>query len=115
MEKICGIYKITNHLGQIYIGQSVNVGKREQHYRDLRCAAQPKIFYSIMYHKWNTHKFEIIERCNPEKLNERELYWSEFYKSTSKDGLNSHKAGGAGGYRSHKELLRKLSEIQKTL
>ena len=68
-----------------------------------------------MYYGWRTHKFEIIEKCEQEKLNERELYWSEFYNSTSKDGLNSRRTGGAGGYKAHKELMIKIAEIQKNL
>ena len=28
MEKICGIYKITNPKGKVYIGQSIDIEKR---------------------------------------------------------------------------------------
>jgi group I intron endonuclease len=75
-----GIYKITNPKGRIYIGQSVNIEIRKSKYRCLsHSSKQPKIFASIQKYGWEQHKFEEIEECPIEQLNEREVYWKQYY------------------------------------
>jgi hypothetical protein len=84
----CGIYKITNPNGKIYIGQSRNLGKRIISYKyNRKLISQPKIFNSIKKYGLENHFFEIIEECSFELLNERERYWQDFYNCIKK-GLN---------------------------
>lgn len=72
---ITGIYKITNPNGKVYIGQSINVNVRKRHYKGLRCKDQPSIYNSLKKYGWENHKFEIIEECSMNLLNEREIFW----------------------------------------
>jgi group I intron endonuclease len=76
---ITGIYKIISPTNKIYIGQSTNIKSRWSKYYNYKCNKQPKIFNSFKKYNVETHKFEIIEECVLEKLNERELYWKQYY------------------------------------
>ena len=76
-----GIYKITNPRGKVYIGQSINVERRFQEYKKLRCREQLLIFESLAKYGWLNHKFEILEEC--ENLNEREQYWIKEYDTNN--------------------------------
>ena len=83
-----GIYKITSPSGKIYIGQSVNIEKRFLSYSKLlRCKTQIKLFRSFLKYEVINHKFEIIEECDIELLNERERYYQDLYDVINK-GLN---------------------------
>jgi len=91
-----GIYKITTPSGKIYIGQSINLEKREDDYIKLRCGKQPKLYNSLKKHGWEKHKFEIVEECIVEQLNEREIYWGLYYDVLGENGLNL-RLGDANG------------------
>jgi hypothetical protein len=69
-----GIYKITNPNNEAYIGQAVNLIKRENDYKYLEVKCQPKIYKSLLEHGWENHKFEVIEICPLCKLDARELF-----------------------------------------
>ena len=85
-----GIYKITSPSGKIYVGQSRNIEKRFKHYLGVyKCTSTQRILYnSFLKHGVDNHKFEIIEECLFELLNERERYWQEYYNVLSENGLN---------------------------
>ena len=91
-----GIYKITNPTNKIYIGQSVDIKHRTKQYKNLNVKSQPAIYNSIKKYGWEKHKFEIIEQCTLELLNEREVYWGNYYNVLSSNGLNC-RLGNAGG------------------
>lgn len=80
-----GIYKYTNVInGKIYIGQSTNIQKRySQHLYDAtkRPERGTGVDRAIAKYGIENFKFEIIEECSVEKLNERERYWINFYDS----------------------------------
>lgn len=82
-----GIYKITNPNGKVYIGQSVNLKKRLNNYKNLKCEGQPALYRSLVKYGFENHEFKVIEYCDIEKLNERERYWQDFY-NVLKNGLN---------------------------
>lgn len=86
-NKICGIYKIINPKGKIYIGQSTNINKRKHIYKTVKCKGQIKIYNSILKYGWENHQFDTIEECLVEQLNERERYWQDYY-NVLKGGLN---------------------------
>lgn len=89
LEKgICGIYKITSPSGKVYIGQSRCLHSRWIRYRKLHCKRQPKLYNSFMKYGFNSHIFEIVERCLFEELNVRERHWQDYYEVLSKSGLN---------------------------
>jgi group I intron endonuclease len=87
-EVICGIYKITNPLGKIYIGEAVDIYRRWKHYKGLHCKRQPPIYNSLLKNGVENHTFEIIENCNINELKCRERHWQEFYEVLGKNGLN---------------------------
>jgi group I intron endonuclease len=82
-----GIYKITNPNNKIYIGQSVDIHHRWKKYKWLNCTNQRKLLNSLKKYGFEYHKFEIVEECNIENLNERERYWQEYHNSIN-GGLN---------------------------
>jgi group I intron endonuclease len=86
-EKICGIYKITSPSNKIYIGQSVDILKRLNKYKKLNCKSQSKLYRSFLKYGFQSHSFEIIEKCDIYSLNNKERYWQEYYNCIS-DGLN---------------------------
>lgn len=83
-----GIYKITSPSGRVYIGQSIDIERRFKEYKTLKnCKFQKKIFRSFLKYGVINHKFEIIEECDIELLNERERYYQELFNCVE-DGLN---------------------------
>ena len=74
-----GVYRIINPKGKIYIGQSINIEQRWMTYKGLHCIKQPKLYNSLKKHGPENHKFEVIEECSIEQLNEREIYWKKHY------------------------------------
>lgn len=91
-----GIYKITNPTSKIYIGQSIDLKYRENQYKRANCHQQIKLYNSIKKYGWNKHKFEIIEECDINKLDERELYWGEYYDVLGENGLVLRLGNGRG-------------------
>jgi group I intron endonuclease len=83
-----GIYKIISPNGRIYIGQSIDINKRFDSYKKLKCKYQPRLYSSFLKYRVENHIFEIIEECSIEELNTRERYWQDYYDVISKKGLN---------------------------
>jgi group I intron endonuclease len=94
----CGIYKITNPTSKIYVGQAINIVKRWSEYslNNSNLSKQPKIYRSLKKYGIDNHKFEIIEECNENQLNEREIYWGEYYNVLGINGLNLRLGGSEG-------------------
>jgi group I intron endonuclease len=102
-----GIYKITNTItGDCYIGQAKDVGARIQTHKNL--LKSNKHVYkngdlTILQKAWNKYgednfKFEILEFCTAEELNDKETYWIAAYKCNRRkygSGYNLND-GGAG-------------------
>lgn len=87
--KTCGIYKITNPKGKVYIGQSVDIDRRWGRYNRLSCESQPKLYRSLNKYGVGEHSFEVIEECGIELLNTRERFYQDKFKShTRETGLN---------------------------
>lgn len=95
MSKTIGIYKITSPSNKIYVGQSTNIEKRWRIYSNINCKGQTKLYNSFLKYGIENHIFEIIEECLIEQLNEREIYWGEYY-NTLNEGLNLKLGNGVG-------------------
>lgn len=83
-QNVTGIYRITNLTnGRCYVGQSVNIKTRLlTHIKRGLGAEQPtkNKLYPAMYEEGpESFKYEIIELCPEEKLDEREKYWQKFF------------------------------------
>jgi group I intron endonuclease len=101
--KKSGIYKITNPKGEVYIGCSKDLYKRENDYKLFKVKTQPLILESLYTYGWISHTFEILEYTID--LREREKYWIKKFDSFNK-GLNNNRGGG--GPETHTEETRKL-------
>lgn len=86
MERICGIYKITNLQNQhCYIGQSRNINNRWKRHRTTAYNPNDKGYEYPLYRAFRKYgleifQFKVIEECAVDMLNEREKYWIEYYK-----------------------------------
>lgn len=80
-----GIYCITNLVnGKKYIGQSKNIDRRWEEHK--KCKDNKKdnlklLYQAIRKYGVDNFKFELIEECSPEELNEKEIYWILFYQT----------------------------------
>lgn len=83
-----GIYKITNPLGRIYIGQALNIETRWQQYRRTGGGNQVRLKRSFDKHGIEAHLFEIVVECTKEELNIQERYYQDLYDVLGKKGLN---------------------------
>jgi hypothetical protein len=109
-----GIYKITNPKGKIYVGQSVNIKRRFTHYKNLKeIKSQKKIYYSIKKYGYDQHKFEILEICNRDELNEKEKHWIKFYDCCN-TGLNISD-GGEGSFGKLNKGKKRSSKTKKKI
>lgn len=124
-ERICGIYKIKNLInGKVYIGQSVDIYKRWGDHKSMAIAEKYKIGYDYpLYRAFRKYglenfSFEVIEECDREELNEREMYYIESYRSYIKyedsNGYNQTLGGdGALGKEFSEETKIKISKANK--
>lgn len=107
-----GIYKVTNPSKKIYIGQSIDIEKRFSHYKRLNnCKSQRILYRSFLKYGANNHKFQIIEECKIDELNDKERYYQDLYCVLNKNGLNCvlTKSSDRSGNFSD-ETKRKISE-----
>ena len=110
------IYKITNNLNQkIYIGKTLStIEKRwREHCHDCyneRCGNRP--LYAAM-RKYGIENFiiETVEECSDEVLNEREIFWIEYYNSF-KNGYNATKGGDGRSYLDYDVVVTTYNELK---
>lgn len=109
------IYKITNPIGKVYIGQTWDINKREGNYKSLNCKGQPKLYNSIKKHGWGRHNFEIIhvlsENITQEQLDKLEVHYWKQHINNNIPMLNI-KDPGCGGKHSIETCI-KISEKLK--
>lgn len=113
-----GIYKITSPTNRVYIGQSVNIEKRWKDYNLLKnCKPQIKLYRSLIKYGIINHKFEIIEECSIEQLNERERYWQDYYNVLGLMGLNCilQKTGDKSGKDSIERINNRSNKNKKKI
>lgn len=92
-----GIYKITNlDTQRAYIGRSTDIKKRlTEHVKgafNISTIADQEIHRVMGREGVNKFSFEVLEKVEKEKLNEREKYWIDFYQTQSY-GYNQNKGG----------------------
>ena len=95
-NKHCGIYKITClSTDKAYIGQSVDIKERfKQHVKSglSYAPSSNKLYTEMQNYGCENFMFEILEEVSRDKLNERETYWIDFYR-TKDYGLNTTRGG----------------------
>lgn len=93
-----GIYKITNLLNnKIYIGQSKDIYARyNQHHKyeyKNESRADFHLYQAFKKYGLDSFSIEVVELCPLDELNDKEIYWIEYYDSF-KQGYNMT-AGGS--------------------
>ena len=97
------IYKVTNKINKkIYIGQTtLTLNQRQNRHRTTfyhqraREVNSSRFYNAIGKYGFDNFKFEEIEKCDTlESLDEREMYWIQFYKSHERKFGYNIKLGG---------------------
>ena len=106
---IVGIYKITNPMNEVYIGQSTNIENRKSYYKSTRAKGQPKICNSIETHGWENHIFEVIEECSLSILDIKEEHHKTSYITNNgwSKALFCRLKDGKGGLDSDETKIKK--------
>lgn len=110
-----GIYSLVNRrTGKRYIGQSIDVQKREkEHFCMLKNGKHANNHLQRAWNNGDRFDFEIIEECPREDLNDREIYWIAAYDSFH-NGYNQCEGGCSTlGRECSEETRRKISEGNK--
>lgn len=115
------IYKITNLINQKgYIGKTIaTVQERfRQHLSDANKERNKNRPLYRAINKYGPENFvvETLESCSNEILNEREIYWIDFYQ-TYQNGYNATLGGDGLSYIDYKEVVetyRKYQNCRKT-
>ena len=110
MDKITGIYKITNKInGKCYIGKSIDVYRRweeEKHFRSVN----EHLKSAFEKYGFENFSFEILEECEESALDSKEIYYISLLDATNnKKGYNMT-FGGTGG----KLTSEVIERIKKT-
>lgn len=115
------IYKITSPSGKIYVGKTINYKRRVLDYKYGRVTNKKTsiIFDSIKKYGFENHVFEIVENCNDEVLNIKEIYWIDKLQSyvyENKGGMNLTKGGDgtSNKWKHDKNRVKKYSDNWKT-
>ena len=90
------IYKVINNInGKIYIGKTTRtIKERWKEHLETMNYKRNKFYNALNKYKIDNFTIEEIEECDDNILNEREIYWINFYNSY-KNGYNS--TGGGDG------------------
>jgi group I intron endonuclease len=103
-----GIYCLTSPSGKSYVGQAVNLSRRLRAYRAHHCKGQRKIYHALSKYGFDAFKVTVLETCDPENLNELEIFWINYLDSIT-SGYNL-KEGGSRGGRYSEEAKQRISD-----
>lgn len=108
------IYKITNkQTGKVYIGKTLDTIEErwKEHLRDYkkrRCEKRP-LYNSMNFYGPEVFTIEQVEECQPNVLNEREIYWIAQYDSYY-NGYNGTKGGDGKAYLDYNLIYKLFQE-----
>lgn len=109
-----GIYKITNLIsGKAYIGQTNSIDRR---FKEHLTKSKLLIDQTIQKYGADNFKFEIIEECSINELNDREKYWIKYFNTITPHGYNQDEGGHSGNfsfnYSSEEEIQNIIDDIK---
>lgn len=112
-----GIYKIENLINhKVYIGQSINISQRWRSHRSHYQTENGYLYRAMRKYGIENFSFEIIEECQPEELNDKEIKWIAYYKSNDNEyGYNLTAGGGNVSERCCKLTQSQIFEIYDLL
>jgi len=108
------IYKATNKItNKIYVGQTTHtLDKRiKNHIKESKIDSNRPFMLSINKYGVDNFIFETIDSANNlDELNDKEIYWIDFYNSVSPNGYNITGGGQGKKMKTTKELSKLISE-----
>jgi len=108
------IYKSTNKItGKVYIGQTKHTldTRIKNHIKESKIKSNRPFMSSINKHGIDNFTFELIDSANNlDELNDKEIYWINFYDSVFPNGYNVTGGGQGKKIKTTKELSRIISE-----
>ena len=91
----CGIYKITNSINnKCYVGQSIDIERRWRDHKKNYLSSNYPLYLAFKKYGLDNFTFEILEECNECELDQKEIYWIDYYHGYSQ-GYNQT-TGGQG-------------------
>lgn len=114
-----GIYKIQNLIdGNVYIGQSVNIEKRwkqekQRAFRETTSEYNYPLSKAFRKYGLENFSFEVIEECEREELNKKEIYWISFYDSF-KNGYNQTLGGDTTIIEKKEKIIGVMLDLENT-
>ena len=77
-----GIYKIVNLInGKVYIGQALNIERRITEHKRGKGVHEQSIDKAIQKYGVDSFSYDLVELCNADELNDREIFWIEHFNS----------------------------------
>ncbi len=115
----CGIYLITNETNnKVYIGQSVNIEKRFSKHKTTGFNINSTVYEYPLYRAIRKYglenfSFRVLELCLKDELNEKEIFWIDYYSSFNPDCGYNQTVGGSFSFPSKLSLERanKIKDI----
>ena len=112
-----GIYVIKNIVnGAVYIGSSIDLKRRElKHSQQIKRGTHTNRYLTRAIQKYGADNFvfEVIEKCEPSNLKEREQFYIEQYQAFGNGYNLLPLAYRNSGYRHTPEALEKISDAFK--
>lgn len=95
-----GIYKFTNNInGKIYIGQAIHIYRRYNAHKNSASNPYSNVYNYPLYrairkYGFDNFSFDILEECDADMLDDREIYWIAQYRSFDPEiGYNLTRGG----------------------
>lgn len=112
-----GIYLIKNLINnKVYVGQSINIKARwSEHKRKLNKNCHDNLHLQNSWNKYgaNNFEFKVIEECDLDSINEREIYYIYKYNSACYENGYNKTLGGQDSTRAYTdEIKEKMSLIR---
>jgi len=108
------IYKITNEVTKkVYIGQTTQTldNRIKNHLKESKNNVKRPFLNALKKYGLNSFIFEVIDSSNNlDELNEKEIYWINFYNSVSPNGYNVTGGGQGKKLTPTKELKLRICE-----
>lgn len=96
-----------------YIGKTYNINLRYNGHLSDKADTYKTRWIKSLKEKNALPKIEVLEECDYEIWQEREIFWIDFYKNIQKSRLTNYTNGGEGWVNPSKELCEKRSENAK--